>query len=370
MLRVRAFFACALVTVLSACAGSQQSLPSANVGASASMSQSPSRSSVIDDYTNEDPFMLYVAPANREVPQSGNDPLIVGPDQNFWYVGGPSIGIVRFTPQGASAQFTIPGFVMDPSYGDYVAVGTDGNMWYTYFTADGDCGYGSLTTSGSFLHQYTVSTTSCIGMMGPALAGTGIWFTSGQDVGYISSSGSATRFAIPASYCPCAPSAIALGPDGNLWFTMTTNQTNYIGRVTPAGAMTFFSVAPLSQLGQIIVGPDGKLLWFSAQNAAGNPVLVKMTTGGRIVDTYASQYSIDYMTVGADGNVWASNSGGGIERFTGNGDVRYFVLPNRDADFAPIGLVLGPDSNLWFTTYNAGGSSAGKGMGRFALPRF
>jgi streptogramin lyase len=56
------------------------------------------------------------------------------------------------------------------------------------------------------------------------------------------------------------PYGIAVGGDGNLWFT--TLSAGYIGRVTPAGTPTQFSagISPGSPL-RGIVGPDSNL-WY------------------------------------------------------------------------------------------------------------
>jgi streptogramin lyase len=54
------------------------------------------------------------------------------------------------------------------------------------------------------------------------------------------------------------PYGIAVGGDGNLWFT--TLSAGYIGRVTPAGTPTQFSasISPGSPLRGIVAGPDSK----------------------------------------------------------------------------------------------------------------
>lgn len=72
-----------------------------------------------------------------------------------------------------------------------------------------------------------------------------------------------TEFPVPTA--ASQPYSIALGPDGNLWFTETG--TNKIGRVTPTGGFTEFSIpTPGSQPHAITTGPDGNL-WFTEAGA-------------------------------------------------------------------------------------------------------
>ncbi len=40
-----------------------------------------------------------------------------------------------------------------------------------------------------------------------------------------------------------APGSIAVGSDGNLWFTKSAYGLNQIGRITPTGAITEFPVS-------------------------------------------------------------------------------------------------------------------------------
>ncbi len=73
------------------------------------------------------------------------------------------------------------------------------------------------------------------------------------------------------------PQFIAVGPDGNLWFTEVKDR---IGRVTPAGIITEFSlgIPHRSSLGGIVAGPDGAL-WFTLYHGM---VLGRITTAGAV----------------------------------------------------------------------------------------
>src|SRR5215213_2131138 len=65
-------------------------------------------------------------------------------------------------------------------------------------------------------------------------------------------------FAIPSG---ADARSIVQGPDGNLWFTLP--EANKIGRITPAGAVTEFTLPVANSVPcGIAAGPDGSL-WFT-----------------------------------------------------------------------------------------------------------
>src|SRR5512143_2505470 len=78
----------------------------------------------------------------------------------------------------------------------------------------------------------------------------------------VASTQTITEFPIPtAGAVPCG---IAVGPDGNLWFTECVG--NQIGRVTPAGVITEFPLQTSNSWPlHVAAGPDGNL-WFTEGN--------------------------------------------------------------------------------------------------------
>jgi streptogramin lyase len=97
------------------------------------------------------------------------------------------------------------------------------------------------------------------------------------------------EFSIPTT--ASHPTRIAAGPDGDLWFIETF--ANKIGRITTSGAITEFSVSPISpaasvELMDITAGPDSNV-WFSntassSQSAGG--ALGRITPSG-FIDQFA-----------------------------------------------------------------------------------
>lgn len=90
-------------------------------------------------------------------------------------------------------------------------------------------------------------------------------------------------------------SDITSGPDGNLWFT----ENNKIGKITPSGVITKFSVTNESFPTGITSGLDGNL-WFVEANNIG-----RITTSGGITEfplPLAGDFPTDIAS-GFDGNL-------------------------------------------------------------------
>lgn len=165
------------------------------------------------------------------------------------------------------------------------------------------------------------------------------------------------------------PSSLASGPDGNLWFT--EYGTNKIGRITPAGAITEFTIPyspaepppprpkgfpfpiPDNYSGPIYIeaGSDGAL-WFTEP---GVNKIGRITTSGAITEFKVPTPSSlpAGLTDGPDGALWFTEvAGNKIGRISTSGIITEFAIPTADA--LPAYITDGPDGNLWFTEANAG----------------
>jgi YD repeat-containing protein len=140
-----------------------------------------------------------------------------------------------------------------------------------------------------------------------------------------------------------APDGITTGPDGNLWYT--TWEGKKVGKVTPAGVVTEYTLPSFHVANQIVAGPDGNM-WFTDQ-VTGD--IGKMTTSGVI-----TEYSIPWaaglwgITVGPDGNLWFTRSGGSVGKMTTAGVVTEYTMPEASE---PDRITTGPDGNLWVTDF-------------------
>ena len=75
--------------------------------------------------------------------------------------------------------------------------------------------------------------------------------------------GTISEFSLPTHNF--SPGGMTAGPDGNLWFTEFVSnecQRGKIGRITPAGEISEFSLSFDGEAGGIVIGPDSNL-WFT-----------------------------------------------------------------------------------------------------------
>ena len=118
----------------------------------------------------------------------------------------------RLLPRASIRRFAVP---TPNSYPESVAIGPDGNVWFTE--------------------------------------------KQGNKIGRISQGGEVSEFLVPTA--ASHPQGIVAGPDGNIWFT--ENRGNKIGRVTPSGEVLEYSLPTAESYPYgIAVGPDNAL-WFT-----------------------------------------------------------------------------------------------------------
>ncbi len=94
-----------------------------------------------------------------------------------------------------------------------------------------------------------------------------------------------------------SPRSITDGPDGNVWFTLSF--TAEIGRITPAGDITFFSTPTHSE--QIARGHGNTLLFTEF----GLNKIAQMTTDGVVTESKEFRFSEPTgITAGAGKSIW------------------------------------------------------------------
>lgn len=138
---------------------------------------------------------------------------------------------------------------------------------------------------------------------------------------------------------------IALGPDGNLWFTESGH--NQIGRVTHRGVVTEF-ILPTANARptDITEGPDGAM-WFT-EGPVGT--IGRIAMNGRVTEVrFGPSNMADGITAGPDGNIWFTETAADkVWRFDLAGRTfTDFVIPTPES--SPLQITAGPDGNLWFT---------------------
>src|SRR5579864_2969644 len=273
--------------------------------------------------------------------------IVRGPDGNLWF---PAIAYANFTtdkPSGAIGMLTPHGtfhlfpMPMPNTFPREIAFGRDGNLWFSAFEGNGKL--------------------APIGDQAPH-------FTGGKsELGQMSQDGTFRLFALPSP--SVSDRSIAVGADGNLWFTDVTRAggptyayVNKIGRVTPSGVFTEFPVTlrkATDFADLLIAGPDGNL-WFSIEgylpdySAFGE--MGRITPQGTVTIFDLGKFIVPRdMTIGPDNNIWFS-AGDVVGRMTKDGQVRLFDPSPGAKAFERIGIsgiTSSIDGSLWFATVNA-----------------
>jgi virginiamycin B lyase len=175
---------------------------------------------------------------------------------------------------------------------------------------------------------------------------------------------------------------LAVGPDGNVWFTENASQfvgrlgtlafAKGLGQISASGEIT---EVPLSGPGVVlgafnagpVLGSDGNF-WFAdigfipAQAAIGWSTSTGAVTGVSLVANFVSS-----LTEGPDGNIWFATSPD-VGRITTSGVVATVNLPPGSG---PQGIAAGSDGNLWYTDPVAnqiGRMTTGGVVTTFAIP--
>ncbi len=143
-----------------------------------------------------------------------------------------------------------------------------------------------------------------------------------------------------------APTAIAAGPDGNLW--VAERLIDAVVRVAPGGGVAGSVDVPGGPWG--VAAGGGGYMWVTERNGMN---VARIGGDGSVtefpipLDTSTSDRPMA-ITRGPDGAMWfveqASNEIGRIAR---DGTVIEYAIPTPGSK--PFGIAAGPDGNLWFT---------------------
>jgi CSLREA domain-containing protein len=153
---------------------------------------------------------------------------------------------------------------------------------------------------------------------------------------------------------------ITVAADGNLWFTEFDN--NALGRITPGGVVTEFSLAGLQAASgpvAIVSDPANNLLYFSESNvgqigrinplAGSDAAILKSETESPVVPSGAAA-GLDGITLGPDGNLWFTEAT--VSR-VGKVNPSLVTLTEFStgitAGATPVNIVAGAGGALWFT---------------------
>jgi virginiamycin B lyase len=236
-----------------------------------------------------------------------------------------------------------------------IALGRDGNLWFTESAAPGRIG--RITPAGQ-ITEFTAGLTANSQPTGITAGADGaMWFTerTGGRIGRITSDGAVTEFALPSG---SEPVGIVSGPGGDLWYA---DRSGRIGRMTTAGAVTTYLVLG-GKPEELAVSSDGNV-WFTDNASVG-----RMTPLGIAVPALASLANPTDIAAGSDGNLWVTSGGGGVARVTPLGVLDLFTAGLTPGG-SPAGIVAGAAGGLWFAEDSALAriDTAGK-TAEFVLP--
>jgi streptogramin lyase len=271
--------------------------------------------------------------------------IAAGPDGNVWYfdVGQKLVG--RVSPNGSITQFPVPG---TGSGSEAIAGGADGNIWMVARSDMNGPDWILKVSPAGVVTKYPLA--NGVGPEGITWGPDGnIWFTefwTGR-VGRMTPAGVITEFSLPTPN----PRGIVTGPDHNLWIAEGGLQHESIARLTIKGEITEFplgsNVNHQLQPHNIVAGPDGNM-WFTEIGQIGRITPAGVITQFPIGSGHDSVFGL---AGGVDGNVWFIDAtANAVGRITPTGDIRQHPLPRRNA--GPVAIAAGSDGRLWFTESN------------------
>ena len=272
------------------------------------------------------------------IPKANTRPytIVAGPDGNVWFTESSIGAIGRITPSGEITQFALPNPKSNP-YG--ITRGADGNLWFTERLADR---IGKITPGG-VITEYSGLTANSQPWDITALPDGTFWFTeeNADQIGRIDQAGNVTEY--PAGE-GTLPTHITTGPDGNIWYTEELG--NHIVRLNPnnPSERTRFPLLTDGALPwDITTGPDGNL-WFTTLAAR---VIGKITPTGVVTEyTVPGDFGIAGIAAGPDGRMWfTENDSGQVGSITVGGQVG---AERFTTGSYPFGITAGPDRNMWF----------------------
>ena len=269
--------------------------------------------------------------------------IMNGPDGNLWMLAiqtpnGTSddqLVVIRVAPDGTSTVF---GAFLPHSGEDFVsnvspiAVGSDGNLWYT----------------ASFYSQF------------PLTGG-------GNIVGRISPSGEVTNFNV--GLIDIAQfgigGGITAGPDGSLWLAIGDgihSETPGVRKFSVDGQLS--DVIPGSHaLSEMVTDANGNV-WGLVGSGPSGSIIERITSDGTASDfplpvrdptPRGPELDPSRMTItaGPDGNIWFSDPfANQIGNIAPDGTITEYAVPTPDS--FPAGITTGPDGNIWFTEMGSG----------------
>lgn len=155
------------------------------------------------------------------------------------------------------------------------------------------------------------------------------------------------------------PLGLAVDAAGGAWYTDATKRA--IARMSPDGSIRSFPLStPIVRLGRLTVAPNGTV-WFADITTAS---VTRLQDGAFARHTVGSLEGVPYgIAVDAQGTIWATLQGADkLARLSSDGQVTAFDVPTRNSGLGDI--AVDRTGAVWFIEMRA------NKIGRFADGRF
>lgn len=262
-----------------------------------------------------------------------------GIGKSLWVTLTGDAAIMKISTTGKAEIYSTPTSDSSPE-----AITLNGKeMWFSEWATD--C-VGSINAEGKITEYSTgLVETNSVGM---TTADKEAWFTTDHNgIGKVTGAGKIHLYSLPDDNSQ--PTAITLGPDGNLWFV--ESEGSNVGKMTPEGKVTEYNVGfnGFSNSFGIAAGSDGRI-WF-ADPGNSTPRIGAINTDGTGLTYYSTGLTgeADSIVAGPDGNLYFGEFGGAIGKITTAGEITEFPLPMSEGSFPVLSLTVGPNGNIWFS---------------------
>jgi virginiamycin B lyase len=251
--------------------------------------------------------------------------IMAGYDGAIWYSSVGKIG--RIDPSGAITEFPT-----SPGQNRGLAEDWDGYLWFA-----GPERISRMTFPSGAVTDFPVPGLLPTEIVPP---GDGVWFVAPASnlVGHLRYSGTVVTFPLPT---PGAfPAGIAGGTDGNIWFT--ESGAHKIGRITRFGKLTEFDLPRADHFPTGIRGTWDGYLWFAEQGGR----VGRISPTGEVTEfTVSPQPDDRTYAVESDysNNLWFAGWGE-LHRVTKSGEVTTFSpIPTLE----PVGMAISFNGDIW-----------------------
>jgi virginiamycin B lyase len=268
--------------------------------------------------------------------------VVAGRDGSMWFSEEGAGKIGRIGPHGVIHQYRLPTEGSNP---EGLFVDRDGSVYVAEHAGPYLGTHVARISPGGSIEEWNDSNDMPEGVArGPDGA---MWFTEGCGGLAVLAHGKLEQYALPGITGESA--AIVRAPDGTMWFAQ--DGTARIGRIDRSGKLTTFDgLYYESQFNDVAnavaVGPDGNLWWTAFESNA----IWATDLHGRIVHVYTIPTAGSQpwgIVNGRDGALWFTEwAGNKIGRVTTGGAFTEYPLPTPAAE--PQGIARNSDGSLWF----------------------